>query len=200
MNKHLDHERYLTPTEVAKMLNVSPITVRQWAQKGMIKAEVTPGGHRRFKLEEVLKLSGQSSNQPENGPLRVLIIDDDQDIAELIEEQLATLEGAVITSVANSGFQAGEKVRGFLPDVILLDFKMPGINGDVVCSQIKSIEGMSKVRIIAMSGYFTETTKNKMLSSGAETTMTKPIDMDKLFSILGLSEKNQSDEINPTSL
>ncbi len=44
---------YLTPNEVATLFMVSPITVRQWAQKGLLKAEVTVGGHRRFLRGEV---------------------------------------------------------------------------------------------------------------------------------------------------
>ena len=44
---------YLTPNEVASLFMVSPITVRQWAQKGLLKAEVTVGGHRRFLRGEV---------------------------------------------------------------------------------------------------------------------------------------------------
>ena len=44
----------LTPTEVAELLAVSPVTVRQWAQKGLIEARTTPGGHRRFTREAVI--------------------------------------------------------------------------------------------------------------------------------------------------
>ncbi|MDH5649062.1 MAG: helix-turn-helix domain-containing protein, partial [Gammaproteobacteria bacterium] len=39
---------YLTPSDVAKLLMVSPVTVRQWAQKGALKSKATLGGHRRF--------------------------------------------------------------------------------------------------------------------------------------------------------
>lgn len=43
----------LTPTECARMLNVAPVTLRKWAQKGMLEAIVTPGGHRRYTVEEI---------------------------------------------------------------------------------------------------------------------------------------------------
>ena len=48
-----DQSEYLTPNEVASLLLVSPITVRQWAQKGLLEAQTTAGGHRRFARAEV---------------------------------------------------------------------------------------------------------------------------------------------------
>ena len=64
---------YLTPTEVAQWMMVSPITVRGWAQKGLLKAEVTPGGHRRFRLEEVARFARQWNPTGNKGPLRLRI-------------------------------------------------------------------------------------------------------------------------------
>lgn len=53
MRSAKSEKRYLTPNEVAEMLLVSPITVRQWAQRGLIRATTTPGGHRRFLKRDV---------------------------------------------------------------------------------------------------------------------------------------------------
>ena len=52
-------ERYLTPSEVAERLSVAPVTVRKWAQKGMINAFVTPGGHRRYADHEIIRFAEQ---------------------------------------------------------------------------------------------------------------------------------------------
>ena len=73
----------LTPTEVAELLAVSPVTVRQWAQKGLIEARTTPGGHRRFTREAVIDFARRmamtlpESFAPPSGT-RVLIVDDDR--------------------------------------------------------------------------------------------------------------------------
>jgi excisionase family DNA binding protein len=47
------NKAYLTPNEVAELLMVAPVTVRSWAQKGLLVAKVTPGGHRRFLKSDV---------------------------------------------------------------------------------------------------------------------------------------------------
>jgi excisionase family DNA binding protein len=74
------HKAYLTPNEVAHLLMVAPVTVRSWAQKGLLVAKVTPGGHRRFLKSDVeifVHECGvvQTPVDP-NAPL-VLIVDDD---------------------------------------------------------------------------------------------------------------------------
>lgn len=48
-----DQSEYLTPNEVAAVVLVSPITLRQWAQKGLLEAQTIAGGHRRFARAEV---------------------------------------------------------------------------------------------------------------------------------------------------
>ena len=52
---------YLTPTEAASILRVSPQTVSRWAKEGRIGCQVTLGGHRRFLREEVKALAEQGS-------------------------------------------------------------------------------------------------------------------------------------------
>ena len=59
MSKDPKDRPYLTPTEVANWMMVSPITVRGWAQRNLLQAEVTPGGHRRFRREEVERFARQ---------------------------------------------------------------------------------------------------------------------------------------------
>src|SRR5690606_31688390 len=51
--EHVTEKGFLTPNEVASLLMVSPITVRQWAQKGLLEAQTTAGGHRRFSREVI---------------------------------------------------------------------------------------------------------------------------------------------------
>lgn len=50
---HREFNTHLTPTEVARHLLVTPVTVRGWATRGLLKSVRTPGGHRRFLLRDV---------------------------------------------------------------------------------------------------------------------------------------------------
>jgi excisionase family DNA binding protein len=54
----LEHERLLTPAEVAAMFRVDPKTVTRWAQAGKLTAIRTLGGHRRYRESEVSALLG----------------------------------------------------------------------------------------------------------------------------------------------
>lgn len=178
---------YLTPTEVAQWMMVSPITVRGWAQKGLLLAEVTPGGHRRFRREEVERFARQWNPAGHKGPLRVLIVDDDPAVLGFLTELLAGGEAAVEVATATDGFEAGRQVHVFAPDIVLLDLMMPGIKGTEVCRRIKAAPGQSQVRVIAMSGYLSPDAEAELLAAGAECCLAKPIDTARLLRQMGLA-------------
>lgn len=186
MSDELKHKTYLTPNEVAQWMMVSPITVRGWAQKGLLQAEVTPGGHRRFRSAEVERFARQWNPAGNKGPLRVLIVDDDRTVLGFIKELLDDGVHHTVVDTASDGFEAGRKVHTFSPDVVLLDLMMPGINGIEVCHQIKQTPGLAEVRVIAMSGYLDAKNEAALLAAGAECCLTKPLDTSRLFQLLGL--------------
>ncbi len=179
---------YLTPTEVAQWMMVSPITVRGWAQKGLLKAEVTPGGHRRFRLDEVARFARQWNPTGHKGPLRILVVDDDRAVVGFLKELLEGGEHETAVDTAHDGFEAGQKVHTFLPDVVLLDLMMPGIKGAEVCRQIKQMPGHANVRVIAMSGYLSPENEAELLAAGAECCLAKPMDIDRLLRQIGLED------------
>ena len=62
-----DNNVLLSPSEAAELLNVSPVTLRQWSQKGRIPFQITPGGHRRYKRSELYsfaKIMGMELSDP----------------------------------------------------------------------------------------------------------------------------------------
>ncbi len=186
--EELKAKPYLTPNEVAQWMLVSPITVRGWAQKGMLQAEVTPGGHRRFRREEVERFARQWNPVGNRGPLRVLIVDDDKSVVGFLKELLEGAADAVTVEVAHGGFEAGRKVHAFAPDIVLLDYMMPGIKGSEVCAQIKQTPGLSQVRVIAMSGFLSPEYEAELLAAGAECCLSKPIDTTHLLRLVGLED------------
>jgi excisionase family DNA binding protein len=177
---------YLTPNEVAQWMMVSPVTVRGWAQKGMLQAEVTPGGHRRFRREEVERFARTWNPVGNRGPLRVLIVDDDRSVVGFLKELLEGAADPVTVEVAYDGFEAGSKVHAFVPDIVLLDYMMPGIKGSEVCRQIKQIPGLAHVRVIAMSGFLSPEYEAELVAAGAECCLSKPIDTTRLLTLMGV--------------
>ncbi len=188
MSVNNKRKSFLTPNEVAQLLMVSPVTVRQWAQKGQLKAEMTLGGHRRFMYQEVVrfaKTNGMAFNN-ERDELRVLIVDDDEQLAKFLKEFLTIKVEGIDVEVVHNGFDAGVKVHAFNPTLVILDLMMPGINGVEVCRQIKSDPATRSIRIIAMTGYNDSDIVEKVLSAGAEVCLPKPLDTKRLLDELAM--------------
>lgn len=188
-----DNKQFLTPTEVATLLRVSPITVRQWAQKGKLHATVTPGGHRRFlstDIETFAKTHGLTFDRP-SGPLTtILIVDDDTQFAGYLAEQLIQFSPSIQIEVAHDGFTAGRMVQTLQPEIVLLDLCMPGLDGVQVCHQIKREPTLGATRVIAMTGFAAQERIALVLAAGAERCLAKPFDTETLRQALGLRVDN----------
>ncbi|OQX12153.1 MAG: hypothetical protein BWK76_18120 [Desulfobulbaceae bacterium A2] len=177
----LQDKIYLSPAETARLLLVSPVTLRAWAQKGLLPSETTPGGHRRFLREDVERFLRNRGQPP---PLRVLIVEDDAMMRDFLVELLRDLSPPPLVETAQDGFEAGLKVQGFAPDVVLLDLMMPGLNGFETCRQIKANLASAATRILAMTGFPSEENVAKILAAGAEICLNKPLDTEQLLRLL----------------
>jgi excisionase family DNA binding protein len=180
---------YLTPYEVAELLMVAPVTVRSWAQKGLLRSLATPGGHRRFLREDVERFArdnGVSLDLRRNMGLRVLIVDDDPVFTDRLSAFLAERSEPVVVEVAHDGFEAGSKVHTFKPEVVVLDLMMPALDGFRVCRQIKADPTTAAIRVIAVTGYPTPENVRRSLKEGAACCLGKPLDNDALLEALGL--------------
>lgn len=189
-------KKYLTPNEVAKLLMVSPITVRQWAQKGQLTAMTTPGGHRRFLQEDLLRFARQRGLAlaiPDDSSQRVLIVDDHEVFARSLVEILEFTTPTITPELAYDGFEAGRKIQSFQPHIILLDLMMPGMNGFEVCKKLKDGPSTKAIRVIGMTGYFSAETKARIMAAGAESCLLKPFDRATLLAVIGVeADKNSA--------
>lgn len=188
---------YLTPTQVANMLMVSPVTVRAWAQKGMLPAETTPGGHRRFRYEDVRNFAAQHklNLDKQNEPQRILIIDDDEAFAGFVREVLSTVDVPLVCETAPDGFEAGRKIETFRPHVLLLDLMMPGLDGFQVCERLKSVDKTRAIRVIAMTGFASEENVQRITACGAEACLSKPFSPVQLLAVLGLDRASDRGDV-----
>ncbi|NVM20344.1 MAG: sigma-54-dependent Fis family transcriptional regulator [Desulfobacterales bacterium] len=105
---------------------------------------------------------------------RILIVDDDVANLATLEAYLVTLGFA--SQKAKSGFEALEKVRQSLPDLILLDLIMPGIDGFEVCRRLKSDPATYKIGIVAITALLDRKSNLKAIEAGVDGFLTKPID------------------------
>lgn len=191
----MDSKNYYTPNEVAQLFMVSPVTVRQWAQKGLLQASLTAGGHRRFLHHDLIRFAqerGLSLNWPDRAGARILIVEDDEQQAAYIYELLQGRPGIDAVEVAGSGFEAGHRLHVFKPTLVLLDLMMPGIDGFTVCRSLKADPETHNIRVVAITGYASPENVQHILDAGAEACLTKPLDTAHLLALLHLDDARAS--------
>jgi len=177
---------YLMPNEVAQLLMVSPITVRSWAKKGLLIAKVTPGGHRRFlkgDVERFMRENGITHADVKSSATRILIVDDDPLMITYIHDIIEDSSLDFMAETAQNDFEAGVKIHTFAPDVVLLNFMRPDIDGFGICSLIKG-DAARHICVIAITEDVSPENVNRMLETGAETFIAKPFTPQDLMWIL----------------
>jgi len=165
------------------MLSCDLTTVIKWVNAGKLNAYKTPGGHRRIEKEDLIKFISQyDMPMPEDlqEVSRVLIVDDDPEFIEMTAAVLKKIENIRLDS-AKEGFEAGEKVVSFRPHVVILDMRLPGIDGFEVCRRIKDREDTAGVSVIAVTAYGTPDDKKRILECGADHYFQKPVKAEQLL-------------------
>ena len=104
---------------------------------------------------------------------RILIIDDDIQTTTLLES-IVTLNGHQPTSVTNS-MNAVEMANSTIPDLILLDIMMPGINGIQLCKIFQSTPNLRHIPIVMVSALDDIGSKKDAFNAGAKDFITKPV-------------------------
>jgi excisionase family DNA binding protein len=182
---------HLTPNEVAELLMVNPVTVRQWAARGLLRSLTTPGGHRRFLLSDVEEFARSRGATPvarkSGRPDRILIVDDDPNVSRLIAGLIQERDARVETEIANDGFEAGVKVESFRPHALVLDLMMPGMDGFEVCRRLRARPTLNHIRIVAITGFPSPENVDRILAAGADACLPKPLDSERLLLELGLT-------------
>ena len=175
-----------TTFEAAKLCHVSPLSIINWVNAGRLPAFRTPGGHRRIRREDLVRFMRDTGMPvPEElregtGRPRVLVVDDDASIREVLSENLTGRSPSYEVMSAADGFEAGRLVATFRPDIVLLDLRMPGMDGFQVCKTIKADPETSSTVVIAMTGYYTPETEARILECGALRCVVKPIEPSAL--------------------
>jgi DNA-binding response OmpR family regulator len=124
--------------------------------------------------------NGIPTDALENGKKKLLIVDDEQDLVELMSDAFAR-DGRFDIRTANNGFDAGMQVKEFRPDMVVLDVMLPDINGKEVCQRVRSDKSLDSVRIICISGMIEPEKVADLRASGADDFMQKPFTVDRLI-------------------
>ena len=183
-----------TTGKAAEICNVSQQTIIRCFDAGRLEGFKVPGSKfrriPRHSLVRFMKENGIPLDNINSGKKKVLIVDDDAEIVELMVDIL-TRDGRFEIKTASSGYEAGINTEQFRPDVILLDYMLPDINGDIVCKTIRKNPEFESIKIIIVSGVVKQEEIDRLLKSGAEDFIKKPFNIveltDKIAGVLSLS-------------
>jgi excisionase family DNA binding protein len=173
-----------TTGEAAKICKVSQQTIIRCFDNGSLKGFRVPGS--RFRriprdlLYAFMKDNGIPTDALESGKRKVLIVDDDEELVELLSDVFAK-DGRFDIRTANNGFDAGMLVREFRPDLVVLDVMLPDINGKEVCQRVRSDESLESVKIICISGMVEQDKIAELREAGANDFLHKPFNVDRLL-------------------
>lgn len=115
---------------------------------------------------------------------RVLVIDDEPEITDIVEAFLT--EAGYTVSVENVPTDAVKAAREFLPDVVLLDIMMPGVDGYDVCQEIKKVPELGHVPIIFLTGKDRADDMGRSFKVGGDMFIKKPFSCERLLEIVNI--------------
>jgi len=110
---------------------------------------------------------------------KILIVDDEPFNLDLLEQELADYDYAI--ERAGDGVEALEKTQSFEPDVILLDYMMPRMNGLEVVKHLRATPEHKGIPVILLTAKATQEDKVAGLDAGADDYVTKPFDSFELL-------------------
>jgi len=173
-----------TTGEAAKICKVSQQTIIRCFDNGSLKGFRVPGSRfRRIPRDQLyafMKDNGIPTDALESGKRKVLIVDDDEELMELLSDVFAR-DGRFEIRTANNGFEAGMSVKEFRPDLVVLDVMLPDINGKEVCQRMRSDDSLEAVKIICISGMVEQDKVAELKAVGANDFMHKPFNVDRLL-------------------
>jgi excisionase family DNA binding protein len=172
-----------TTGEAAKICKVSQQTIIRCFDSGQLKGFRVPGSRfRRIPRAELfmfMRDNGIPTDALESGKRKILVVDDDVSLVELISDALER-DGRFEVKTVNNGFDAGMMVKDYHPDLLVLDVMLPDINGKEVCQRVRSDSTMDDVKIICISGMVEQDKIEDLRQSGANDFMQKPFEIDTL--------------------
>jgi excisionase family DNA binding protein len=185
----------LTTGEVAKICNVAPRTVSKWFDTGQLKGYRIPGSKDRripvAQLVRFMKEHGIPFDGIAGGKTRILIVDDEQEVVDVLAKVLSEQANYEVRTAINA-FQAGVECDRFKPHVMLLDLHLGEVNGnnsDVrgLANLVRSDDDLQMTKIIAMSGKVSDAQVGSLKGQGFDSLLKKPFQVRQVVEAIEAS-------------
>ena len=179
----LRRKMVFTTGEVAEICRLSQQTIIRCFDNGQLGGFRVPGSKfRRIPRDRLLKFMkehGIPLDTLESDKIKVLVVDDDPDIVELFVTALKK-DGRFEVRTARTGFDAGVEANRFRPDIVVLDYMLPDVNGNVVCRTIRESEDLQNTRILIISGVVNKSEVDGLIEAGADDFIKKPFNIESV--------------------
>ncbi len=176
-------KQVFTTGEAAEICKVSQQTIIRCFDSGRLQGFRVPGSKfRRIPRAELLRFMRANeipTDVLESTKKRVLVVDDDEQIVELFVDVLSR-DDRFAVKTARTGYDAGMLTEQFKPHLILLDYMLPDINGNLVVERIRSNPDFVGTKIVIVSGVVKRDEIDVLLRSGADEFVKKPFNVSDL--------------------
>ncbi|MCC6424909.1 MAG: response regulator [Phycisphaerales bacterium] len=177
-----------TTGEAADVCKVSQQTIIRCFDSGRLKGFRVPGSRfRRIPREALIAFMKENGIPPDaldSGKRKILVVDDDPEIVELFVDVLER-DGRFEVKTASTGYDAGLLTQEFMPDLVILDYMLPDVNGNVVCKTLRANPNFEQIKIVIVSGVVNQDEINDLLKAGADDFVKKPFNIEKLIERVG---------------
>ncbi len=176
-------KKVFTTGEAADVCRLSQQTIIRCFDNDQLGGFRVPGSKfRRIPRDELVKFmkrNGIPMDGLSGDTTRVLVVDDDPEIVELFVDVLKR-DGRFEVASASTGYEAGVQTQSIHPDIVILDYMLPDVNGNVVCRTIRNNPELSDIKILIISGLINQTEIDDLLAAGADDFIKKPFNIAKV--------------------
>jgi len=177
----LRHKTVFTTGEAADICGLSQQTIIRCFDSGQLGGFRVPGSKfrriPRDKLIQFMTDHGIPLDALESDKIKVLVVDDDPDVVDVFVEVLGA-DPRFEVQTASTGFDAGVSANKMRPDIMVLDYLLPDINGNAVCKTIRQSDDLRHMRILIISGVVKSEEVDGLLAAGADAFIRKPFNID----------------------
>ena len=176
-----ENNEFYTTGEVSRILGIAQRTVKNYCDSGRLHCEQTPlTNYRRIPKEALLSFMKENSLSLDllnnKKSKKILIVDDDETFGDFMHQLVSTTFPDAIIEIATDGYEACMKAVQFVPDLVILDLKLPKEDGVTVYRKIKQNDTTKHAEILVVTGYLDESSQSALLGLNAGHVFKKPLD------------------------
>ncbi|HCV43471.1 MAG TPA: hypothetical protein DGH68_08290 [Bacteroidetes bacterium] len=182
----MTYKKPLSVGQVAEICRVSKKTVLNWIYDGGLKAFTTYGGHYRVWPANIKKfLDATGMDIPfdfvDDRSTHILVIDDDVDFANILKSAIIAELPEVEVSTTDDGYEGLMLIGELKPQLVILDIKMPKLDGFQVLDLLKSRKTEQDLKVLVVTGYLDAETREQLSKTIADQWMDKLSDITTMI-------------------